>query len=522
MIARGRSRRDAPPGLDWHVRLAAGRRRSLRARRAAWSALAVALPGVASTLILGRPSSTVAALAAAFAAVVAAALPVRDAERWAREWIAAQRGLGYETALESPGRDDPYGFWARSRERTTLALRDAASPPASRWWLPPTVALALLLGAAQLMGPLGSMGATADRAGPTRTAESSAGDEPPLPDAAAGDPRSEASDAAAAGAPPERPDVGEPDAGAPAPSAREEDGDAAARDAEGGDAAGSSDAAGTSPVERFLRDLDEARTEPDNPFDPVSEGPPGGDDGGARSDVDVGGRPSSSAGPTPEDDRQPSGSPSEDRAAGSDPQQGDAGDPGAGREPEADRADDQGSGAGDGSDRSDASQDGAGAGQEGAAREGAAEGGEPGPAGAGEAGVPNDESDASAQGQGVSPDDAGLSEGEGEGGGDGPEGRASDRSSAASGEDGAGASASADGELEALPGAPDGPARRLPAERDEGPVPVVGSVRGSGAAPDALPDGRAATPSEARSAERAAEEQGLPGAYREIIRRYFR
>ncbi len=145
--------------------------------------------------------------------------------------------------------------------------------------------------------------------------------------------------------------------------------------------------------------------------------------------------------------------------------------------------------------------------------------------GEGRAGVPeapDEDGSGAAQGEGQAPEEAGLTEGEDGSGGAGAGSGADERAGPSSGSDGAGVSPSADADAEPLPGEPGGPARRLPGERDGGPVPVVGSVRGSGTAPDALPEGRAATPSEARSAERAAEEQGLPGAYREIIRRYFR
>jgi hypothetical protein len=90
------------------------------------------------------------------------------------------------------------------------------------------------------------------------------------------------------------------------------------------------------------------------------------------------------------------------------------------------------------------------------------------------------------------------------------------------GSEGAGRGEGADADPEPFLGGPDGAAERLEGGPGDGPVPSVGSVRGGGRAPEAVPEGAPVPSSYARDAERAAEEAGLPGAYREIIRRYFR
>jgi hypothetical protein len=523
VIRPGRVRRSGPPDLGWHRRLAAGRRREVRVRRGAWGALAGATAG-AVTVLAGAPLA-LAPVLALVALVAGAAWPVPDADRWARGWIAEARGLGYDTALEAQGRDDPYGLWRASRERTLHDLRDARPPAAERWWLPPLVGAALLLAAtpwlagAPIVPPAGPAGSGAS--GPT--GERAAGDQPPVPDGGPVDaapsgggeapPPARSDERDAAAAPEERgaPDATEPDEAA-APSAGGEEGGVAS---------------GGAAVDRFLRDLEQGEERAPNPFDPA--GPPR--DGSPPDERPAGGEAAPPTGEAPREGGalrggatdEPAG---EEGAAGDAPRDlprrpadeaggggGDAasdapeqggqdgseeGDPGADERaagpPESDRA-------GEGGDASDGAggeaREGAGARPEEGAPEGLEEG-----AGA-RPGTPQEE-DAGGGGGGGSPDADEPREGGGIGG------------------EGAGAGEGGDAEAEPFLGGPDGPAERLDGGPGDGPVPSVGSVRGGGRAPEAIPEGAPVPSSYARDAERAAEEAGLPGAYREIIRRYFR
>jgi hypothetical protein len=512
MISRGRLRRAAPPGLDWHRRLAASRRRAVRARRAGWSALAAAVLVVAvgaSGLVPGW-TPWWAGASAALAAGIAAALPVADAEAWARRWIAARHGLGYDTSLEADGRDDPYRLWQRARERTALELRDARPPAPDRWWLPPAVAVALVLAATPLVGsgPDLAGGEGAGASGSARPAGGGSGPEAPL-DAGAVEAQAPR-DGGGATAPPERPvDAGD-DAAAPAPDARE-DGDDAARPggSEGSDGDGGSDDAASqapgSPVERFLRDLETTDESLADPFEPVERPDDAPNERGAGSPAQLGERR-----PTPSGDGD-AGDRSERRdgdATGDEEQPGDG---------DGDQGQAQGSGA---TERDDAAREGPSGQGPDDERSAGEEGGAAGAAGE-RGGEPGSEGDESLVAGGEA-EEQGLAEGDPAGGGSGSGSEPGERAGPAAGSEGAGVSAGDEGAAEPSIGGAEGPARRLPGELEDGEAPVVGSVRGGGAAPEALPEGRQATPSEARGAERAAEEQGLPGAYREIIRRYFR
>lgn len=485
-------------------------------RRAAWGALAAIVPALIIFVWMGGVvwSLPIAALAA----IGAASLPVRGADRWARQWIAAQRGLGYETSLEADGRDDPYGFWRRSREATLMNLRDAPRPAPTRWWLPPAIATLLVIVAVPFLPDSGLSGGFRDVVSRDASSGGRAERESTVhPDGPNAGPSG--SDEVAATVPESRDAVDQPNT-TPAPQERDEASDEADdRPSEGDGGRSSAEGAGGSPVDQFLRDLDTADEDGTNPFEPVQGSTPRGAEGASEGDeADLGAMEPSSAEAS---DSAEEADGSDRFSEGSDASSGradEANDPG---DDDAEAADD---GVADGSEQADG--DAESAASLGSGSEGEGEDAESGRAESGQAGgdaESDDAADAARRGDGASPDDAGLVEGDEADGGGAGEGGGSDEP--AGGDDGSSGASAAGGNaspVEAMPGAPDGPARRLPGEREDGQVPTVGSVRGAGAPPDAVPEGRGVTAAEARSAERTSEEQGLPGAYREIIRRYFR
>lgn len=525
MIRPGRVRRSGPPTLTWHVRIAAWRRRRIRARRAAWAALAAALLGA---LASGLAAPVTLAVGATFALVivamfVATIVPVAGADRWARSWITAREGLGYLTAVESRERDDPYGFGSATRERALARLRDVRPPSADAWWLPPLVAAVLVL----LTTPwLARVGGSIPTVPATASVERPGGAARPDGPAPAGDPAGsdDGGGVDAAGAPAERNERERQDA-APAPEARDDAGSDAGRSGRTG-AEGDSEAPaqGGAAVDRFLRELGQAREGSSggardggaNPFEPAA-GPPTSSDGeqtgSDRTDATLGDRPRSE------------GRAQED-VSGAEVQPSNEGTPGTSGEGASGAGGEDGQARGDGGGEPDGSGQPGGGGAQAAGPEREV------PVGAndGASGGANDDrnagrrpGDAAAGDEGA---DGGLSEGDPEAAGGAGAGEAGAPAAAQdagnSGGESAGASSGSEGEGEPMLGSLRGPADRLPGDREGGPAPAVGSIRGGGAAPELVPEGRAASPAEVRSAERAGEEQGLPGAYREIIRRYFR
>jgi len=523
MIRPGRRRRAGPPELDWHLRLAASRRRRLRARRGAWTALAAAFVGVVWVLAGGPPWAT--PLLAALGAVAGASVPVRGSEAWARRWIGGRHGLGYDTALEAEGRPDPHGLWAASRDRARLGLRGATPPVAQRWWLPPAIAAVLLIAASPWLATVPRPSAPAldrpasEAAGADREAQ---GTVPPA-DGDGADP----SGPAGAAPPPERPDAAS-DAVAPppdardAPDARDEDGtDGAATDGDGEAAA-----TGGAAVDRFLRDLEPAPDEATNPFDPAGrrvdeEGAPDARSGGRAAPEDApprSGGAGSEAGRAGEDPGEgaPSAGAARDGAA---PRS----DGGATSGSDGDAADEAGANGGGDQDEGGEEASEPGADGEGTAATDAARGEPEGGAGASE-GRREEGADAAARDGRDEAGAAGLDPGAGEAGAAGAagsDGRGGDEAGAPGGEAG-GSESGVEGEPQPFLGGPDGAAERLSGQLGEGPAPSVGSLRGGGQAPASVPEGSPVDPSYGRAAERAADEAGLPGAYREIIRRYFR
>jgi|GEM_PF-1122762 len=525
MIRPGRRRRAGPPELDWHLRLAASRRRRLRARRGAWAGLAGAFVGAIWVLAGGPPWAT--PMLAALGAVTGVALPVRGSEAWARRWIGGRHGLGYDTALEAEGRPDPHGLWAASRDRARLGLRGATPPAAERWWLPPAIAAVLLIAASPWLAMVPRPSAPAlDRAATTETTreERDPGDTAPRADGESADPSGQAG----AVPPPERPDAVADRAAPPpdardAPTARDED------DIDGPptDGDGEPSATGGAAVDRFLRDLEPTPDEATNPFDPAGrrvdeEGSPDARGGGQAAPEDV---PPRGGGAGPEagrgTDASGEGSPSAGAAQeGADP--GSEGGPTSGSE--GDEAGEEGGASGGG----DRAERGEGAGEGTSDGEGAAAPDDARSASEGGRGTPEGQRDegaeAAARDGRDDADAAGLDPGAGEAGGPGAagsDGRGGDDAGAPGGEAG-GTEPSAEGEPQPFLGGPDGAAERLSGPLGEGAAPSVGSLRGGGQAPASVPEGAPVDPSYGRAAERAADEAGLPGAYREIIRRYFR
>ncbi len=525
MIRPGRRRRAGPPELDWHLRLAASRRRRLRTRRGAWTGLAGAFVGAIWVLAGGPPWATPAL--AALGAVVGAAVPARGSEAWARSWIGARHGLGYDTALEAEGRPDPHGLWAASRDRARLGLRGATPPAAERWWLPPAIAAVLLITASPWLATIPRPSAPAlDRAA-TEAArpDRDAGGATPRADGESGGP----SGPAGAAPPPERPDVAT-DGAAPPPDARDAPAarDQAESDGPAADGDDEASATGGAAVDRFLRDLEPTPDEATNPFDPAGrradeEGSPEARTGGEAAPEDVPPRSGDDGSETGQPtDASGEGSPSDGSAPeGTGPRSDGGATPDSARDEAGDEAGSDGGG--DQADGGDGARDREADGEGASAAPDAASGESEGGAGTPE-GQPDDGAEAAARDGRDEADAAGLDPGEGEAGGAGAaggDGRDGDAAGAAGGEAG-GAEPSPEGEAQPFLGGPDGAAERLSGRPDEGPAPSVGSVRGGGQAPASVPEGAPADPSYGRAAEQAADEAGLPGAYREIIRRYFR
>lgn len=526
MIRPGRRRRAGPPELDWHLRLAAGRRRRLRARRGAWTGLAAAAVG-AIWVMAGGPAWVTPALAV-LGAVAGATVPVRGSEGWARRWIGDRHGLGYDTALEAEGRPDPHGLWAASRERARLGLRGARPPATQHWWLPPAIAAALLIVASPWLAaiPRPSAPASQGDAAEARGAERQPGASTPSPEGDTADP----SGAEGATAPAERPDRA---TGDDAPPPDERDTPVARDEEDGGDAAANGDgetaATGGAAVDRFLRDLESAgepERELTNPFDPAGrraegEGRPQDREGGRATSEDVPPRTGGAESETGQATDAPSDGTPEGGAAPD--RTGSDADDGATAGTEGDEASDRASEDGDASgDGGPGPRERTAAGEENGAPgdDGASDRSEPDDGGVLE-GQRGDGADAVARDGRDEGDDGALDRGAGEAGdGRGADGRNGDEAGA--GGEAAGAEPGAQGEPQPFLGGPDAAAERLSGPLGEGATPSVGSVRGGGQAPSAVPEGAPVDPSYGRAAERAADEAGLPGAYREIIRRYFR
>lgn len=123
--------------LVW-ARTEARRRRIVRA---SW--VAVGSAGIVAACSAFLPLSVGWMAVPIVGSVVAGLWPVGDTQGWAMAWISRRDGLAYATAWDRRD-DDAFGFRSRVLASARSSLRAGGAPPASRAWLTPAVCACLV------------------------------------------------------------------------------------------------------------------------------------------------------------------------------------------------------------------------------------------------------------------------------------------------------------------------------------------------------------------------------------------
>lgn len=551
-------RADAPAAL--HERLAQQRSLDTRLLRGGGLALAASLTAwvVGAPLL---PHLLATALGFALGLLWRPRQTGARARAWALEWIEAQIGLSYRTALELPAADttpdtpgaqhpDPYGLGAAVRRRAEASTKRLVPPPSQPWWLPLAV-LALLFA---LLPALNLPGFRAPFGTPFGALPPGAAAPPPLADPG-DDPTAQAPPPPPEGdtTETEAPVEGSPEAAASPPerAASEEADDTTAspgNPADAGTGDGSGDGSPPPPqeegeagaLERYLSSLGEVE-EPEETPDDLRTSPDGGlglPPDALSPDTRFGnaespdGRPGSTAETAPPSDS----SPPDD--APSSPAREDAGDEPPTDAPPTDDAGDQANGSDPEADEGTSGAEGSEGAQEAPQDEGTPAGSQ---AGQQDEDAPSPEEvrtegDATAPGEG----DAFAEGGEtGEGSASASDQDEGAEPGGANGvtEEAAGAAESADAQGAAQAGTRgdgltegagerlgeglDGALQRLPGARDEAGPTQSGEVLQPGSDDVTLPSPQEGTDF-ARAAEEAVREGRLPLEYQDIVREYFR
>ncbi len=497
MIERGRARRASLLGLDAHQRFARQRALTQRLRRAAWAGLTLS---ALHLLVAILTENSMLLVLVPIAAGLGFIMPLDNQHRWARGYLARNQGLSYETALEAEGKPDPYGLWSASTEVAVQAVRRGDSPPMDWRWLPVAVVTILMLIVSPLLvsqtaavrDALGTLNAAANETqststqtpdDPSRSTEPSgrAGEGPTPPEAAA-----ESAPVAPQAAPEAVTDPSHSGGSETLGDEANQLGDPAAPPATGDEA-----------IERFLAQA-EQRSSSEGPSQREAESEQTGSDGPTTPNSS---REAQGQDPNPEDatgaergaNEDASGEGTQIEVPSDDPAGGDAR---QARDEPTDDASTEGAGPSRGADTAEPSE-------------------VPDPSGVGDEREAGIEESLEGLGEGR---DAGMDDRDGSEAGQSPDDRASGDGEAGNRPGSRQDSDLADGEssttAESLNDeAPDGPRASAGVTVDRGIAP--------GDAPPTVSEGRPAA-TDARDAERIAEETNLPSVYREIIRRYFR